>query len=96
MIGYWDPALPVKCNNNDVKVTVYKRPDKLLIAYASWAKEDVHIKLDIDWKQLKIDPDQMSMKAPSIQNFQEEHLYNTLDDITVPVGKGGIIIIEKK
>jgi len=96
MIGYWDPALPVKCSNNEVKVTVYQKQDRMLIAYASWANQDVHIKLDINWKQLNLDAQQVSMKAPSIQNFQEEHLYQNLNDITVPVGKGGIIIIEKK
>jgi len=96
MIGYWDPNLPVECNNNNVKVTVYRRADKILIAYASWAKQDVQMKLEINWKELNLDSGQVSIEAPSIQNFQEEHLYRSLDNIMVPVGKGGIIIIKKK
>lgn len=79
-----------------LKVRVYQKQDKVLIAYASWAKEDVNIKLDVNWKELNLDPGQVNIDAPSIQNFQGGHIYNTLDDITVPVGKGGIIIIEKK
>src|SRR6185437_6392712 len=96
MIGYWDPNLPVECNNNNVKVTVYRRADKILIAYASWAKQDMQMKLEINWKELNLDSRQVSIEAPSIQNFQEEHLYRSLDNIRVPVGKGGIIIIKKK
>jgi len=77
-------------------VTVYRQADKILIAYASWAKQDVHIKLDINWKAVNLQPGQVSIKTPSVQAFQEAHLYSNLDDVTVPAGKGGIIIIEKK
>ncbi len=96
MTGYWDPALPVKCNRDEVKVTVYRRPGRLLIAYAGWAKEDLHIKLDLNWKELNMDPGQVTITAPAIRNFQEQMEYRKLDDIVVQAGKGGLIIIEKK
>ena len=96
MTGYWDPNLPVICNNNNVKVTVYRRADKMLIAYASWAGKDVNMSLDIKWNELKLRADEVRIEAPSIPNLQEEHLYDNLNNITVPAGKGGIIIIEKK
>ncbi|KAA9034366.1 hypothetical protein FW778_22635 [Ginsengibacter hankyongi] len=96
MIGYWDPFLPVKCNSKEVKVTVYRRSDKILIAYASWATQDIHIKLDINWKSVNLNATQVGIRAPSIRDFQEAHFYNNLDDVVVPAGKGGIIIIQKK
>jgi hypothetical protein len=96
MTGYWDPALPVKCSSGEVKVTVYRRPDKVLVAYGSWAKLDLHIKLAPDWTLLKLNPAGVVMTAPEIPGFQERRDYGTLDDIIVPAGKGGILIIEKK
>jgi hypothetical protein len=96
MIGYWDPALPVKCSSGDVKVTVYQRPGSLLIAYAGWAKNDLNIKLELNWAALKLDPEKVSVTAPAIPGFQERQDYRTLDRIAVPAGKGGIILIETK
>lgn len=96
MTGYWDPVLPVKCSNENVKVTVYRRPDRLLIAYASWAGEDVHVRLEPDWKKLELDPAQVSISSPAIDGFQERHDYRDLEEIAVPAGKGGIILIKKK
>lgn len=96
MTGYWDPEVPVKCNNNQVKISVYQRENKTLIAYASWAKEDVQIQFDVNWKALNLDPERVTIVAPRIQNFQEEKLYYNLNEITVPLGKGGIIIFEKR
>jgi hypothetical protein len=96
MIGYWDPALPIKCSSPDVKVTVYRHHDSLLVAYASWAKEDLHIRLDPDWKALQMDPARVSITSPAVEGFQEQRVYSDMGDITVPAGKGGIIIIKKK
>lgn len=96
MIGYWDQDNPVKPDDKDIKVTVYKRPDSLLIAYASWAKNDVQVTLHIDWNRIGMAPDQVKITAPAMENFQQEREYSTLENITVPVGKGGIILIRKK
>ena len=96
MTGYWDPAIPIKCSRDDIKVTVYQKEDKLLIVYASWAKEDVHIRLSPDWKALKMRPAEVSILAPALSGLQEKQEYANLDDINVPAGKGGFIIISKK
>jgi hypothetical protein len=94
MIGYWDPALPLKCSDSDVKVTVYKKNNKLMIAYASWAKTDAHISLSVDWKALNIDPSKMKAFAPKIDGFQEDQNDIDLQNITVSPKGGGIIIIQ--
>ncbi len=96
MVGFWDPALPVKCSRDDIKVTVYRKPGKLLIAYASWAKDNVSVRLDLDWKALKMDPGNVTIHAPSVEGLQEGQEYSGLENISVPAGKGGLIVIENK
>ena len=96
MIGYWDPAIPVQCERDDVKVTVYQKEDKLLIVYASWAKDDVHIRLLPNWTALKMNPAAVAVYAPAVNNLQEKQEHLNLEDIHVPAGKGGFIIISKK
>lgn len=96
MMGYWDPDNPVKPDNKDIKVTVYERQDSLLIAYASWAKDQVTLTLDVDWKKLGINPADIQITAPYIKNFQEESVYSDLKNINVSAGGGGIILIKKK
>lgn len=96
MIGYWDPAIPVKCNRDDVKITVYQQQDKILIVYASWARENAHIQLSPDWKALKMTPARVSIFAPAITGLQEKQESANLEDINVLPGKGGFIIISKK
>lgn len=96
MIGYWNPDNPVKSDNKEIKVTVYERKDSLLIAYASWAKNEVGVNLRIDWNKIGMTKDQVQITAPEIENFQLEKMYSNLENIDVPVGKGGILIIKKK
>lgn len=96
MIGYWDPAVPVKSNNDDVKVTVYKKDDKIMIAYASWASNDVRMRLDVDWKALGMDPADASAFYPEIDGFQGQQGNIDLQDIIVSPEKGGIIIVQKR
>lgn len=96
MIGYWDPDNPVKPDNKDIKVTVYERPNSLLIAFASWAKKEVKVTLQVDWTKIGVAPNDVRIIAPEIKNFQHQKAYSDLKDIDVPVGKGGIILIKKK
>jgi hypothetical protein len=94
MWGYWDPSCPAKSSRDDVKVTVYQQAGKLMIAYASWAPKDVHIRLDVDWKALHMAPGKESIVAPTVAGLQQERVYDDLTDIQVPAGKGGWIILQ--
>lgn len=94
MLSYWDSLCPVRCNRDDVKVTVYQLPGKVLVAYASWAKKDVHVRLDVDWKALGIDVAHATIVAPAVSGLQQECVYDNLNDISIGVGKGGWIIIQ--
>jgi hypothetical protein len=94
--GYWDTDNPVKPDNKDIKVTVYERPDSLLIAYASWAKNDTRVTLHVDWNKLGMAADDVRITTPAIKNFQSYKTYSNLRNIDVPAGKGGIILIKKR
>ena len=70
MLGYWDPACPVRTDSPDVLATAYVRPGKTLLAVASWAKAPVPCHLKIDWKAFGLDPAKATLAAPEINNFQ--------------------------
>jgi hypothetical protein len=94
MVGYWAPSCPVKTSNRNVKVTAYIKDDKIMIALASWAPEEVLVDLKIDWKSIGIDKEKAMIHAPFIANFQVEADFKPEDAILVKPGKGWIFIIE--
>ena len=95
MIGYWDPACPVKTNCKDVLATVYAKPGNMLISIASWAKEPVKCKLDIDWKSLGIDPAKAKLTATEIERFQPVAEFAPSDEITVQPGRGWLLVLHE-
>jgi len=96
MIGYWVDNNPIKTNNKDVIATIYKKNDSVLIALASWANDTVDVKLSIDWKALKINPDKSQIWAPEIKDFQPLFSIKPDEIITVPKGKGFLLILRTK
>ncbi len=96
MIGYWVENNPVKTNNPDVLATVYKKDKSALVSIASWATDDVNIRLQIDWKALGIDPSKASITAPEVKNFQHAASFTDGQDIKVEKGRGWMIVIKEK
>lgn len=94
MIGYWVRHNPIKTNNNDVLATVYVKDKKVMIAIASWAKDDTKFKLNIDWKALGIDPAKAKLTAPEIKNFQPGSQFSPNDEIPVSKAKGWLLILK--
>lgn len=94
MIGYWVENSPVKTDNDKVLATVYKKKGKVMIAMASWAEEDVVVKLKIDWKALGLDESKVRLKAKAMKGFQEEKEFGIGDGIAVKKGKGWLLIGE--
>lgn len=93
MIGYWVDKNPVKTDNPEVLATVYKRDDRLLVAVASWAANDITAKLVIDWKSLGMKPTTTAV-APAIKDFQDQQQINLTEGILIPKGKGMLLIIK--
>jgi hypothetical protein len=95
LIGYWSSACPIKTGRNDIPATVYQKPGALLLALASWAKQDTTIILDIDWQKTGIDPAHATIDAPEITNFQPARHFAIGEPIPVQKGKGWLLIIKK-
>ena len=84
---------PVRTNRKDVLATVYKRDGKSLLSIASWAKEPVSCRLEIDWKVLGLSEAGASLKAPAVEGFQPEMRFTPQDPIPVEPGKGWLLAI---
>lgn len=96
MIGYWDPACPVKTGRSDILATVYRKPGRALIAVASWAVQPADLRLAIDWPALGLDPARVALHAPVLDGLQEAKTYGATDTIAVQPGRGAFLIAEEK
>ena len=94
MIGFWDSASPVKSNNEKVKASVYLKKDEVLIAVANWDPADSAVKLDLDFTKLGFTPKSVTAKGVEIENFQPEIEFDLNHPITIPGGKGYLLIIK--
>ncbi|MBJ6368598.1 glycoside hydrolase domain-containing protein [Snuella sedimenti] len=94
MIGYWDKRPVINTSNPNVKATAYIKEGKLLVAIASWAKEPVSVKLNIDWDAVGLTKSQVKMIAPKIENYQPEQLFSVDDDLTIDPTKGWLLVVE--
>lgn len=95
MIGYWVKDNPVKTGREKTLATIYRKTGtKTLVSLATWEDHDVDVALQIDWAKLGLDPAKVSLHAPAIENFQPEKTWKPGDTVTVPKGKGWLIVIE--
>jgi len=95
MIGYWEPSCPVKTSHKDVLATVYKNGARTLISIASWAKEPLKCRLSFDWPALGLNPEKVSISAPSIKGFQASTSFSPLSEIPLEPGKGWLLLIQE-
>jgi hypothetical protein len=93
MIGWWSSDCPVRVANGDVLATVYVRPERTMIALASWAREKVDVAPTIDWKALGLDPKNAVLRAPAIADFQDAAAFKPGEKIPVEPGKGWLLIV---
>lgn len=93
-MGYWSPSCPVKTNNEKILATAYVKPNKALIAIASWSEEPAKCRFSIDHNKLGFGSDGSKLYAPAIDNFQEEATFGMTEDISVEPGHGRIFILE--
>jgi len=96
MVGYWDKENPVKTGHALVKATLYKGVGQSIIAVAGWGEQDVSCALALDWEKIGIDPAECTVSIPAIPGFQEGRQDVMLASLTIPAGKGFLIVVEKK
>ena len=92
-MGWFDPECPVKSDQAEVKVSVYKKKDKTLLAIGNWGKE-TQVNLSIDWKSLGLNPNKVTITAPEIKKFQDATTFAVDQSITVPANRGWLIIVK--
>lgn len=94
MIGYWDKENnPVSVDNEMVKATFYKGESTSIISIAGWGDSDQTCHINIDWKKLGYHAAHCTFDQPAIADFQDERKLDTLSTLTIPKGKGFLIVL---
>ncbi len=96
MIGYWVSDNPVQTGTDKTLATIYRHANgkKVLISLATWEDGEAAVSLSIDWDKLGLDPNKVTLHAPDIEDFQTDQTWKPGDTITVPQGKGLLIVVE--
>jgi hypothetical protein len=96
MLGYWMADCPVKTNHPAVKATAYvHKGRRLAIAVASWAKEAVTVRLDINWTAVGLDPAKVRVRVPEVVMFQPKLDPVSLDSLRVEPDKGWLVVVDR-
>ena len=97
MIGYWVSDRPVKTGSSNSFATTYVQKGKCtVISLATWAESDDKVKLIIDWDQLGLASEKSEIVAPFIENFQEANQWAPGDTVTIPKGRGYLMVVKEK
>jgi hypothetical protein len=95
MIGFWVPDSPVKTSRDDVLATVFIKKKEVLIALASWAEDEVKVKIIVDWERLGLVPQKCRLLAYPIRDFQTAASFDPAGKITVKPGEGWLVILSQ-
>ena len=95
MLGYWVPHCPVKTKSLGILATVYRKKGEALISIASWAKDAVVCRLEIDWDALGMKPQQSRIYAPAIPDFQKQAEFAPSDSIPVEPACGWLLWLKE-
>lgn len=93
MIGFWEKDVAVKTDDEKVKVTVYRKKEKVLLSVGNYSDENKKVRLHIDWKKLGLRSDQVRITVPDIPTFQEGRPYEIGDELSIEPRKGYLIYI---
>jgi hypothetical protein len=94
-IGWWaGAACPVRTGDPLVKATVWKKPGRVLIAVANFAKEPRRVTLEIDRTALGLPADAMSLRAPPMAGLQLERTQSAKEPVVLPPFGGAAFVID--
>lgn len=96
MDGYWEKNPVVTTDHKDVYATTYIKEGSILIVLASWIKEPVSVKMNIDWKRLGLNPLEVNITAPEIQDYQKERSFKSGEAIPIDALGDCFIVISRK
>ena len=91
MVGWWDPACPVHADPPDVRATVYRKPDRAMIAIGNFGTAAADARLTIDWAKLGLKP--TKLVAAAIDRFQDAAAYDADAPLTIPAKRGLLLTV---
>lgn len=68
-VGYWESGTLVKCENKDVRISFYQRPDAALLIIGNVGAKEVEATIEPQWDKLKLDKGKI--RALNIETGQE-------------------------
>jgi hypothetical protein len=92
--GYWLEKPPVITNHEKIIATAYLKPERILIAIASWSDKDENVRLDFDWNQFGFKSGRLF--SPEVDKLQPYEEFNLEGPITIPQNMGLFLVLEKK
>lgn len=93
MLGFWEEHPAVNATDAAVKVTAYRKPGQVLLSVGNYSDEAKTVKLNLDWKQLGLNPQEVRLVAPEIKDMQPAGKWNIGDSITVLPRKGWLMYV---
>ena len=96
MAGFWEERPAVSVNHKDVYATAFIKKDKTLVAIGSWVDAPVEISLDIDWEQLGLNPDKVTIEMPDVKGYQNFKNLTKDEKIALEAKSEVFIIINEK
>jgi hypothetical protein len=97
MYGWWSGANPVTTSDPEVLATTWVIPGKgVMISLASWKSRDAEVELKIDWARLGTPVASARIRLPEIRDFQESAALHSNARVTIPAGKGRMVLISPK
>ena len=95
IVGFWEKNPAVTTSDKEVKVTAYVKDGKTLLSIGNYSKAKKLVKLNIDWKQLGLNPSSVRMQAPAVTDFQEACEFNPSGLIPVDPKRGWLIVLSE-
>ncbi|MGM9802819.1 MAG: glycoside hydrolase domain-containing protein [Muribaculaceae bacterium] len=84
----------VTASNDAVKVTAYKKGDKILLSLGNYSDKTQNVTLNIDSKQLNLNKSKYVLRAIDIPTFQSAMQWQLTDEISIEPRKGWLIYLE--
>ena len=94
MLGFWEGNPAVTTSDEAVKATAYRKAGQALLSIGNYSDQVRTVHLNIDWKQLGLDPQKVKLEAPQIRDMQEAGKWNVGDSIRVEPRKGWLIYLK--
>jgi hypothetical protein len=78
-----------------VLATAYRKKGKTLVALASWTSVKANVKLQVNWRDIGLDPKKTTFWAPAIKDYQDAAVFAVDGAIPVEPGRGWLLVADE-